>query len=424
MLVPPTLNGMSAIRVSLHIPWCGMWVADVELDPLLVETIIPIIAAAKAAPVPAALQLGLMLFNGTIDPRGSGVFGERAHLRVVAGRGGWDKEVSAQHFPMPAGALISTLVYAATAAEVLELPPVDPIPELFGKNYARVKGPASAVFGDRQWFVEPTTGIAMVIPWPPLPPDPLWTIVDYDIEAHRATISSDEVILPGMVVADLRFGADTFIVRDVDQVFDSNGSKADVYFCDKAKSRLQEALKQMVRSFGETRYLKMYKYRYVLPVAGQLALQGITEGAPDLNPIDQWTGLAGANSSVAGIAALLPATEIVVGFAGSPAEPFVVAFSPMGVPLSTTIEALIAINLGATPTSPIALASGVLAMTLALQIEVAAIAAALTAVFNIPGPITPAHVTAYAPALAAVTASAAALAAGATLMTSKKVLSE
>ncbi len=255
-----------------------------------------------------------------------------------------------------------------------------------------------------------------------MPPDPLWTIVDYDIEQQRVTINSDGVILPGTIIADTRFGAKTFVARDVEQTFDRMGSHAEVWVCEKPASRLQSAFASAVRAFSDSAHLRMYKYRFVVPVVGQLALQAITEGAPDLNPIDQWTGLSGIKAELGGLASLFPATEIIVGFVDK--EPFVVSYSPLAKPLAITIDATTFINLGAIPTSPVALATGVQAQIVALQVEVAAIVAALTAVLNITGPITPAHVTAFAPALAAVTAAIAALAAGAALTPSQKVLSE
>ncbi len=416
MLLPPTVNGFPALSVRLSIPWRGVWVAHVELGLELVE-----LAATLVGPV--ILQLGELIFNGWVDDRGTGTFGGQAHIRIVGGHGGWDKEVVPLHFPNPAGALISTIIYAATAAEVLELPPIDPIPQLLTGSYGRCKGRASAIFGDRDWHVDPVTGVAMVIPWIPLPPDPLWTIVDYDIDQQRVTINSDSVILPGTIIADLRFGAKTYIARDIEQTFDRMGSHAEVWVCEKPASRLQSAFASAVRAFSDTAHLRMYKYRFVVPIAGQLALQAITEGAPDLNPIDQWTGLSGIKAELGGLASLFPATEIIVGFVDK--EPFVVSYSPLAKPFAITVDATVLINLGAAPTSPLALATGVQGQIIALQAEILAIVAALTVQANAGAWLAPAAASTMAPALAAATAAATtALALSAALTPSKKVLSE
>ncbi len=416
-MIPQTLNGLRAIAVRLSIPWRGMWSAEVTLD-LDDVALIPTVG-------PALISVGGMVLRGTVDPRGSGSFLNRASVRVIAGSGGWDKEVPAQHFANPGGGLLSSLVYAATAPLVLEPPPLDPLPKLLGKHFARTKGPASAIFQDRQWYVDPITGVVSVSDWLPLPQDPLWTIVDFDINQKRLSIISDNVILPGTLIADTRLGAKVLIARDVEQIFDANGSHAEVWVCDKPISRLQDALKSMVRSMGNTTYLKTYLYRFVLPVGGELALQGITEGAPDLNPIAQWTGLSGISASLLGNAALAPATEIVVGFTGGdPTQPFLCAFSPLAKPLALTLDAVGPINFGA-PISPMALAIGVQAQIVALQAEIAAMGVAWAALGALTGPIAGAMVLPIAaPVAGAIAAGIVALAVGATATPSKKVFSE
>ncbi len=88
----------------------------------------------------------------------------------------------------------------------------------------------------------------------------------------------------------------------------------------------------MVREFAGTARLQTYLYRFAIPNGSDLALQAITPGAPDLNPISQWTWLSGAQSR------LQPGTVIVVGFAGNDwATPYIVSFNPMGVPLEIDV---------------------------------------------------------------------------------------
>ncbi len=422
-LLPDNVNGLKAISTRITIPRRGVWVAHVELSPdVPVEAVAALIAVAL--PHGAVLTVADTPLIGTIDPRGSGVFAQRAHLRIVGGGGAWDKEVIALDFSIPKAIVLSTMVYAATAAEVLELPPLDPIPKVYVERFSRTKGPASRVFGDRDWFMNPITGSVVVSEWPPLPPDPLWTILDFDIGQKRAVISSGLLITPGMIVLDPRFGAEALIIRDVEQTFDEHGSRAEVWFCDKPVSRLQEAFALAVREFAGTAYLKHYKYRFIVPVLGQLALQAITPGAPDLNPIDQWTGLSGITASIAGQAALFPATEIIVGFAGGdPSEPYLVCYSPLTPPIAITIDALTFVNVG-TPLGPAALAAGVEASIAALQVEIAAIVAALVAQAAT-GWSAPIAISVMTPALAAaVAAGVAALAVAAPLVPSKKLLSE
>ncbi len=184
-------------------------------------------------------------------------------------------------------------------------------------------------------------------------------------------------------------------------------------------------MRSMVQELGGTAYLKTYKYRFVLPIGGKLALQAITKGAPDLNPIDQWTGLSGITASLAGQAALFPSTEIVVGFVGGdPTEPFLVAFAPLNKPLGITLDAVTFVNVGA-PTSPAAKAIGVQAQITALQAEILAIVAALTVQANAGAWLPPAAVSTMTPALAAAVAAATPLLlAGAAITPSPKLFVE
>lgn len=313
-----TLNGLTVLSVRLIFPWRGAWVADVVYTAPDVTTLV--------SAGPATLIIGDTTFSGVFDPRASGTFVNRAIARIVGGKGGWDTILPAQHFNNPSGALLSTLVYAATGALVGEVV-TDPTPQSFGKDFARTSGAASRVFGDKDWFVDPL-GTTYVASWPSSPLDPTAVIADYAPSEKRVTVYGDSPIFPGTTITDSRFNGATLIAREVEQIFDENGGRAEIWCADKATSRLQGALTNFVREAAQTAYLKTYKYRFVLPVgATQMALQSISGKGPDLNPIDQWTGLAGAQAK------LLPGTEMVVGFAeGDPKQPYVVSFSPLNVP--------------------------------------------------------------------------------------------
>jgi hypothetical protein len=394
-MVPQTLNGLRAISVRLFIPWRGVWTADVTVD----------VEATALAPTsgPAILVVGGKTLRGTIDPAHSGTFAGRAACRVVGGAGKWSQIVRPQHFAAPT---VSTVVYNATAAEIGEAPVLDPTPIQFGEHFARVSGPASHVFRDRDWFVEPTTGVVSVTAWPPSVPDPNWLISDVDVTHKTVTIFSDSVVLPGTPIVDPRLGATILTARDVEQTFDKNGTQATVW-CDTAVTGI-DLLARTVRDLTGARYLKTYKYRFVLGDQNTLALQAITSDAPDLNPISQWTGLSGAK------ALLKPATEIVVGFAGGdPTQPYLVAFSSLATPLALFVDASTVVNVGI-PTSPVALSIPTIIALGALQAEIAALGALI--IKNHPGDTD--KVT------AAISAAVAALATAATALPSKKLLSE
>jgi hypothetical protein len=370
----PTLNGLRAITIRLLIPYRGVWVADVELDPDLVAT------APSSGPALLLLSTGETL-KGTIDPRGSSSFVGKASARVVGGGNGWDKVLPPQHFHSPAGVL-STLVYSATATAALEVV-ADPTPVTFAADYVRTGGPASRVFLDRQWFVDPITGITTVAPWPPNVLDPGDTILDWDPIQQRAEVTGDDLILPGTVLIDPRFNGVTYNVTDVEQTFDAAGSRCFVWCSTAAAPRLYSALGAAMRELARTTGLSTYTYRFALTEGStSMALQAITPGAPDLNPIDQWTGVAGITATIDPSTSL----EVIVGFtADTPPAPYVVAYSPKALPLKLALDASVEVDVGpsaslvalAGGTQPIALAPALVSFFSALQTWSVAVSGAL-----------------------------------------------
>ena len=215
-MLPITLNGSPAVSLRVHAPARGVWFADVDLD-----------LAAIAAPVPsgrAVLTVGAAVLSGTVDPEASGRFGTKARVRVVGGGNGWQKLVPAQHFHNDFGVL-STSVLQATGALVGEQV-VDVTPSRLGVDYVRTAGPAARVLADAEWYVDPT-GITLVGPRPPVPLSPGADILTWDATARKAEIASDELILPGTILVDVRFGTAT--VQDVEQTFGADGARAVVW---------------------------------------------------------------------------------------------------------------------------------------------------------------------------------------------------
>lgn len=315
---------VTALRML--IPWQGVWSADAELDPDDVTT------------VPTSGAAALSLFGGppmtcAIDARFGGTWVARAALRLQGGAGGWDNTVAPQHFHSD-GSIPSTQVYQQTAALVGETV-ADPTPVSFGGDFVRSLGPASRVFLDRQWYLDPTTAITTVATWPSATADADLTLIDFDPVQLRATFQGAALLLPGTVLNDSRFNGASYTVRDVEIGVTRNGSHTTAWLSAAPVSRLSSALTQMVRELGRTVFLASYRYRFVLAEAADystIALQAITPGAPDLNPVRQWTGLSGL------LAKIPPGLEIVVGFtADSPPVPFIISYSNLGTPLEVDI---------------------------------------------------------------------------------------
>lgn len=374
MSTPPTLNGFRAISVHLIIPYRGVWVADVELDLDLVAT----------APTsgPAILSVGGSILKGTIDPRGSSTFVGKASARIIGGGAGWDNVLPPQQFHIPAG-VTSTAVYSATAAAVLETV-VDPTPSFWGPDFIRMAGPASRVFLDRQWYVNPTTGITTVAPWLPAVLDPSATIIDWDPTQQRAQLTADALILPGTVLVDPRFNGTTYNVTDVEQVFDASGSTAHAWCSQQQISRLQSAMGTAIRELARTTGLATYTYRFAISEStNTVALQAVTPGAPDLNPVDLWTGMAGVLAQIDPASSL----EIIVAFtADNPPQPYIESYSPRAIPLKLSADASLEVDVGpsapivrlAGGTTPLVLSPWALALEAALATFAAALASAAT----------------------------------------------
>ncbi len=412
-----SLNGLSAIKVELNLLWRGIWTAEVELD--LDDPLLAPLSGAAVLIVPGGT------LTGTIDAAGSGTFLNRASVRVVGGAGGWDTAIAAQHFHNPAGALTSAVVYQATASAVGETV-VDASPRVLGVHSARLAGPASGIFSeDTQWYVHPLTGVTMVADWLPSIPDPNWVIGNFDIHQQRVSITSDSLIFPGTPITDSRFNGSAFVARDVQQTFSAEGSRAEVWVSESTSSRLQRLFSSLVAEAGHLAYLRTYRYRFVIAGGsdGELALQAITPGAPDLNPLEQWGGTSGLHATLLGVATLQPSSEIVVGFC-TPTDPYIVAYSPEGTPTVLSVDVSLALNVaGGFPLSPVALAvpllgamAATVAMGAAIQTALAASSAALVAVCGI-APLLPAHATAAGAATSATATSATAIAAASALIT-------
>ncbi len=354
-----TLNGLRAVSVRVLVPYQGVWIADVDLDPDLVAT----------APTsgPAAIVIGVppvATLLGVIDPLFSGSFVAAAKVRVVGGFGGWSKSVPAQDFENPAGVL-SPAVLVPTGAIVGEKVTIL-VPELLAAaSYSRSAGPARRVLEGRSWWVDPTTGVTFVGgPRPPAPPDLSLQVLDWDPDTKTAELACDTLILPGTPLVDTRIGESPVIVRDVEQTFDTRGSRATAWCSTGAVSRLQVALKALIRELAKTAHLKCYRYRVVNPPPGDTSnakwnLQAVdrdsTTGAaspmPDLIPGTVWTGMSGVLAKVA------PSLEVLVHFVdGDPGQPVVVGFSTLALPLELTVDATVAVKIG--PTAPAVLLAG------------------------------------------------------------------
>lgn len=323
---PPTLNGLQAVSVRVTIPRRGPWTADIDLDP----AVVPVLPTG-----PGVLLIGTRSLPCTIDDANSGKFGGKMMVHVYGGGAGWHKPVSAQHFQAPSG-VTSTAVLTATAAAVGERV-VDVTPTILGATYTRTAGAASRVLAGLEWYVDVPTGTTFVGPRPPETPAKDLEILAWNPLERRASIATDEVLLPGTVLTDQRFGS--VVVLDVEQSFSDSG-RAEAW-CGTASSigsRLLGAIASVARETIRPEYLCPHTYRVVLQDgSGKLALQSLQAAGsvPDMLPITMCMGVPGFDAK------LTPGVQVIVMFADAdPSRPFVVGFLAGAPPIQVANSAL------------------------------------------------------------------------------------
>lgn len=369
------LNAIRASSVRLLTPWSGAWVADVELD----------LGELPDLPTgPAILKVKDAPLKGTIDPKQSGKFGPaRARARVVGGGGGWEKTVSAQHYHNDAGVL-STAVLSTTAAEVGEVV-VESKPARLGVDVVRAVGPASRVLAGAAWYLELATGATIVGPRVRLPAPPTLQILDWDARTKVATIATDDIVAPGTILKDERFGQ--AVVRDVEQTWSDGSARATAWTMPldanplAPGAELVAAVAAVAREAAGVPYLKVYRYRVVIQGPdGRLNLQAVkkTRGVPDLKAISLAPAVPGMKVKVT------PGTIVHVAFVdGDRSQPVVVRFESQK-PLEVTFDATVRVVVGGELAAPVALAAPTLAALTAVGTAVAGIFTALQGL-GVPG---------------------------------------
>jgi hypothetical protein len=380
------LNGIRASAVRLVTPWNGAWVADVDLD----------LGRLPDLPTgPATLIIDRTPLVGTIDPAQSGRFGPTARARVVAGAGGWEKSVSAQHYHNDAG-VISTAVLAMTAAAVLERVVEIAGPTRFGVDYIRTEGPASSVLSDLEWHVD-ATGTTIVGPRVPMPAPPTMRVLEWNASTKVATIGAEEIVQPATILSDTRFGQAK--IRDVEQTWGNQGARATAWTIPVdetpkggAGGELVGVMRAVAREATGSDFRGTIRYRVLAQGPdGRFNLK--PDDGDSVHPVLKSISLAPA---VPGMSVKVPPGTVahVIFLDGSRGNPRVVGFGE-GTPIEVTISPAVRFVVGGPTALPVAMAAPTAA-------GFAAVAAALTAMGVVLPLLAPAA-AAFASALAPLT---------------------
>lgn len=312
------VNGAPVASLRWSAPWSGVWVAELEMQDGL--------PAAPNGKVAIASPDGLALV-GTVDDEESGAFGEKRHLRVLGGGGGWRKTVRAQHYHSDVGLPLASIV-STTAAEAGEAATVL-VPSVVGTDFVRRAGPAAQIFLDAgvDWWVG-LDGVTRVGKRLPLPPPPSLEIQDWNPAAGTMRFSASVLVEPGTLLVDARFGRR--VVRTVEAEISGASVKGTLWVAAEGSaagsvSGLVDSLGALARAATGSDFSRLYEYRVIAMQGDRVELQAIrkSDGVPDILPASVWAGASGYRAS------LRPASRVLVGFVGGdPKKPYVAAFEP------------------------------------------------------------------------------------------------
>jgi len=310
-MVTASLEGVTVLTCSVHIPAWGVPWADVELDE----------PAELSGSV--TLELPGLSLVGTI--MSGGHWHGRARYRIAAGAGGWGSSVASKAYTNDAGVKLWTVLRdAATACG--ETVDADTVSGTVGAHYVREAGPASRalqLLADRAWYVG-EDGVTRL---------GAREATTYNGDAPRMRKDPDQLCLelaaddlaglvPGATVSDGQGGS----VTAVDVVHRLTGGKLRTTVWGElgGSSRVGSALHRLVTQIrAADRYRGVWEYRIVSQSGERLALQPVrvSTGMPDLHAVRVRPGVPGVRADHA-----LGSRVLVTFVDADPARPVVVGF--------------------------------------------------------------------------------------------------
>lgn len=317
-----TLAGEPCATALLTVPGAGLWYASVEL--------------ASAAPLSGAVELRMLDtdWQGTVIA--GGVVDGRARYRIVAGAGGWGKELNPRAYANDAGVQAARLI-ADAASEAGEPPPagapattVSPL----GVHFIRPKAPGSFLLNTlapRAWYAELSGAVAFGVRAAPAQAHTLPTVRRDPLgrSVELAAVDTLAGVLPG---AATEYGT----AVDVEIELGPTGVRARLYAAPAGTSRRAAALLRLLDATDPTRRFRaVWEYRIVTQVAERLNLQPVRTRAdmPDLARVPVRAGAPGVRAQHA-----LGSRVLVAFVDGDPSRPAVVGFEdpsqPGWMPLS------------------------------------------------------------------------------------------
>ncbi len=324
-----SVNGRACTAVKLTVANVGPWHAEVDLED----------EAELGGGASVTLKIGPTLaLVGTIVATQSGAHATQRKCRIVGGGGGWGRLVRAKNYHNDA--LVKARLVAEDAArEVGEtIGTFVPAADRIGRDYVRqarvAAGVLEDVIGDGvAWWVD-YAGITHAGPRPATPlAVSAYDVLAYDPRSRVLTFSVDDpaVVRVGAVLSQPPLtGAQT--IREYEVHIDAESMRV-VAWCGGSADepgRLAGLMRSIARRATDDCLFGKYRYRVVaMRGDGRVELQAVRKGAglPDVQPLSQWPGVAGAHAELA------PGTEVLVEFIeGDRTQPIVTAYTGVGGP--------------------------------------------------------------------------------------------
>jgi hypothetical protein len=328
-----TANGRACTSVKLTVTNVGPWYAELDLED----------ASELGATVILQLGPSLVLLGTVVAPQ-SGTHLAQRKCRIVAGAGGWGRTPRPKSYHNDALVRVR-LVAEDIAREVGEvLGTFIPAAERVGRDYVRdANRPASAVLedviGGVAWWVD-YSGITHV---GPRPASALrvsaYDVLAYDPRARVLTFAVDDpgVVQIGAVLSTPPLeGPQT--IREYEVHVTEEGMRV-VAWCggsEREPGRIAGLMRAIARRSTDDALYGKYRYRVIkMRADGRVELQAVRKaaGMPDVQPLSQWPGVAGAHAELA------PGTEVLVEFIeGDRSQPIITGYTGKGGPAFSPVE--------------------------------------------------------------------------------------
>lgn len=360
-----TLNGRPITSARVQIPAWGRWWAEVEC------------ASGDVLTGAATLKIDDVTFVGTILT--GGVYETRTRYRIVAGAGGWGREVGAVAHTNDLGVKASTVVrdVAKACGETLGNEPSGTV----GPAYVRPAGVAAYVLEDlapRAWYVDEAGstrfGRRASAAWTGQAARMVADAAAGKTELAPATLTG---LLPGAIV-------DGIEAVDVEiRVSPESGVRATLWGArggSTGGSRIPDALRRIVEGLTAAhRFFAPWEYRVVLRSADRVDLQTVraSSGMPDLRGVRIRQGSAGVR-----VYPKLGALCVVAFLDGDPGRPIVTSWDDQDSDGGTALE--LALRAGTTGSAVVEHATSAEALVAMAQTLLATIGPAIGGGFGAP----------------------------------------